>query len=127
MLRPARNRRFGGRAGAPAPLPTTDGMGRAKRSDANHGRRSPRRPEQAAGLPPVFAVADPGEMAIELSSLLSKLGVAFRLVERARAQGYKPIIIRFLEREIWKTYVRDGRVLGGGRGDELLLRTEVVG
>jgi len=43
------------------------------------------------------------------------------------AQDYKPIIIRFFEKEIWNTYVRDGQVRGGRRGDELLLRTEVVG
>jgi len=45
----------------------------------------------------------------------------------ARGRGYKPIILRFLEREMWHTDMRDGRVVGGRRGAETLLRTEILG
>ena len=45
----------------------------------------------------------------------------------ARMRGYKPIIVEFFEKENWTDYLCDGgRVCGGGRGKEVLLRTEII-
>lgn len=45
----------------------------------------------------------------------------------ARQPGFKPILVRFYEREVWNTYVdQTGVVYGQGRGKETLSRTVTI-
>jgi hypothetical protein len=46
-------------------------------------------------------------------------------LRQARRRGYKPVIVRFREKEIWNVDVRRGGV-SEGRGDEVELRTEIL-
>jgi hypothetical protein len=47
-------------------------------------------------------------------------------VRDARGPRYKPVRIDFFAKEVWETSERDGRVLASRRGQETLLRSEVI-
>jgi hypothetical protein len=46
-------------------------------------------------------------------------------LRQAKGPGYKPIIVRFFEKEIWTVEIRSGG-RSEGRGDEVALRTEIL-
>lgn len=46
-------------------------------------------------------------------------------LRQAKRPGYKPIIVRFFEKEIWNVHITGGG-RSEGRGNEVLLRTEIL-